>query len=477
MTTTVGLSFPLGRYHATPWERHGNEGVVEWPPSPWRLLRALVAVWYERAPDLPAAAVVATLRKLAGAPHYQIPEAGRSHTRHWYPTGGHRSNASGYDKVLALDSFVTVRADAELLIRWDAELDGAEEQVLARLLSQLTYLGRSESAVSARRVPSDATDGPHSWYSPLEAGSTAMDVEPVRLLVPDAPLELHTLTVTTSELQQQRLSLPPRTQLVAYASPFTPVPKEPPVRRPRQKAVEAIIWRLSGPALPSETAALAYGDILRHEVLRRYGRLTDGQRSPTLSGKDVAGLPLRRDHGHAHYLAYDDDGNRRLDVLVLWAPNGLTRDEVTAAVRVERLRRSQLKDVRDVELGVEFVGQAEGLPERIVGLGATRWTSATPFVPPHRPKTRERSGEGWENYIEHQVRSAIGWHRLPDPLEISLRTDRPWLRFRRHRPSERLEDARRAVGLDIRFAEPVAGPIAIGGLAHFGLGVFVPIQE
>ena len=53
MSITLKLTFPAGRYHATPWGRHVNEGVPEWPPSPWRLLRALVAVWKRACPDLP----------------------------------------------------------------------------------------------------------------------------------------------------------------------------------------------------------------------------------------------------------------------------------------------------------------------------------------------------------------------------------------------------------------------------------------
>ncbi len=39
MPVIIKLTFPAGRYHATPWGRHVNEGVAEWPPSPWRLLR------------------------------------------------------------------------------------------------------------------------------------------------------------------------------------------------------------------------------------------------------------------------------------------------------------------------------------------------------------------------------------------------------------------------------------------------------
>ena len=41
----IRFDFTANRYHATQWGRHVNEGVLEWPPSPWRILRAIVATW------------------------------------------------------------------------------------------------------------------------------------------------------------------------------------------------------------------------------------------------------------------------------------------------------------------------------------------------------------------------------------------------------------------------------------------------
>ena len=39
----LAFRFDLGRYHASRWGTHVNEAAVEWPPSPWRILRALYA--------------------------------------------------------------------------------------------------------------------------------------------------------------------------------------------------------------------------------------------------------------------------------------------------------------------------------------------------------------------------------------------------------------------------------------------------
>ncbi len=44
MSLSISIRFLSGRAHLHPWQTHHSEGIVEWPPSHWRLLRALVAV-------------------------------------------------------------------------------------------------------------------------------------------------------------------------------------------------------------------------------------------------------------------------------------------------------------------------------------------------------------------------------------------------------------------------------------------------
>lgn len=44
MSLTICVRFLTGRAHLHPWQTHHSEGRVEWPPSHWRLLRAIVAV-------------------------------------------------------------------------------------------------------------------------------------------------------------------------------------------------------------------------------------------------------------------------------------------------------------------------------------------------------------------------------------------------------------------------------------------------
>ena len=81
----IQLDFPGGRFHATPWGRDVNEGVVEWPPSPWRFLRALLATWHMKLPDLLETDVREVIEKLYPPPVFWLPAVSQGHTRHYMP--------------------------------------------------------------------------------------------------------------------------------------------------------------------------------------------------------------------------------------------------------------------------------------------------------------------------------------------------------------------------------------------------------
>ena len=145
---TMKLQFPGGRYHATPWGHHVNEGMIEWPPSPWRLLRALIATGYAKLhwPEIPEEGR-RLIESLAGVlPEYLLPAASSAHSRHYMPLG---KIEKGQEKTtLVFDTWANV-GDGEILVRWNCNLDGESEALFQQLVENLGYLGRSESWVIA----------------------------------------------------------------------------------------------------------------------------------------------------------------------------------------------------------------------------------------------------------------------------------------------------------------------------------------
>lgn len=465
MATTISVSFPWGRYHATPWGHNVNEADIEWPPSPWRILRALYATWRARGPHLEAEFVIGLLNRLAVSPEYVLPVHTEAHTRHYLP-----DIRFGTDK--AIDAFAVVERNAELLVRWPVELSTDERRVLAELAGLLPYLGRAESLCEARLVEDVATAPGSVVCRPIEAAVTTDTGPLVQLLVPDQPLDVEALTVTTTYVRSKLKRIdPPGATWINYRRPMPAVPSAPVIAM-RPRLVTAVRWSISTAARPSRHAAVAMADVLRDACMSRFGRRFDGSVSPTLAGKDSDGHP-RSGHHHSHYFAFSAFPERHgdcLDTLVLWTDEGLGERELDALVDLHHLRGfHHISDFRQCRLGLEGLGAVEEVVPELVG-PAHVWESLTPFAPPRHSKRRTP----WIDHIQNQVADELARRSKPEAVSVEV-SDGDWLSFRTHRAkTERLAHARRVAGVRITFEEPVVGPIALGALSHFGLGLFRP---
>jgi len=86
--------FPLGRFHATPWRVNPfDDPYGEWPPSPWRLVRAVTARWYQWVREAEMDPDLGKLEKLQRAlcssrySFYLPPEARKGNSlRQYQPT-------------------------------------------------------------------------------------------------------------------------------------------------------------------------------------------------------------------------------------------------------------------------------------------------------------------------------------------------------------------------------------------------------
>ncbi len=143
----IEMRFPAGKYHATPWNRQVNEGAVEWPPSPWRILRALISTWYHKLQaEIEEDTIRRIVEKLSAYPQYNLPQASLGHTRHYMPL--YRDATT-----MVIDTFAAIESKSRLLIKWpQVDLTDEERFALSMLLDRMGYLGRAESWIEARLV-------------------------------------------------------------------------------------------------------------------------------------------------------------------------------------------------------------------------------------------------------------------------------------------------------------------------------------
>jgi CRISPR-associated protein Csb2 len=224
--------------------------------------------------------------------------------------------------------------------------------------------------------------------------------------------------------------------------------------------------------LPRIHDALAIGERLRKSAMSQ-SEWVSGDARPVFSGHGSA----MSGHRHAMYLATSDRG-AFIDHLIIAARAGFEEQDVMA---LQRLRRLWSRGGHDLELILVGLGHPADFggftaPRATVLAESRIWRSLTPFVPSRHPKV-VRGVE--TNTIHDQLRKGCEQLLGVQPVEISPVGDRAeWSRFRRRRikgGGSRGPD--RAFGARLVFEHPVRGPIALGYGAHFGLGLFVAVND
>jgi CRISPR-associated protein Csb2 len=489
----LAFTFPAGRYHATPWDRHVNEGAVAWPPEPWRIVRALIATWHHKVKHEgkhDEATLEALIESLAAdLPLYSLPPSSHSHTRHYMPQ-------FAADKTsLVFDAFTAVDRSEALSVAWpNVDLPDDQRALLDDLLVVMGYLGRAESWVEARRIDTapraNCQPGEHSvdtetsevrgelvtLYAPLPPaeyqalrGRFLVDKKAQKKLGSTLPESLlDALSLDTGDLRKVGWSQPPAARKVRYLRRLDALRPKPATREVRVRTTAAVSFVLNGRPLPSVEDTVRIGELMRIATMSRCKRAFGEESIPAIfSGH---GLPKGQCHGHAFYLPWDSDGDGRLDRVLVYVPEGMTEAEQRVLAKVQGLWESGGAEWRLVFEGSGNSGVAPKLTRASV-----TWESVTPYLHPWHVK--KRLG------IDDQIRRECRERGLSEPVAIETIAEvdvgqgrkRLPIHFRRVRSRrsptqpDRLGSFRR-----LTFPEPMSGPLALGFGCHYGLGLFRP---
>lgn len=489
----LAFTFPAGRYHATPWDRHVNEGAVAWPPEPWRILRGLIATWHHklkyngRHSETTLCELIEALS--AELPEYRLPAASHTHTRHYMP-----QFAAGKTS-LVFDAFTAIKRDDPLTVIWpDLNLRDDQRALLDELLSVMGYLGRAESWVEAKRIQAapqtNCTPGTEALdtntgelkgelvtlYAPLSAGAYQTlrsgfltDKKAEKKLgatLPDNLLDA--LSVDTAELRKLGWSQPPAARRVSYLRPVDALHPRYSIGKQLARTATTASFILIGKPLPRVEDSLRIGELMRAAVMGQCKHiLGEGCIPPVFSGHD---LPADNRHRHAFYLPWDSNGDGHLDRIIVHVPDGMDTELLRVLAHVSKLWS---RDGSEWHLVLEASGEP-ALADAITR-PSTVWESVTPYLHPWHIK--KHFG------MEEQLRRECRQRGLPEPVTVGQLSaiqvgnqTRDTIRFHRFRSKRGLNQPDRHGSFwRMTFAEPVSGPIALGFGCHFGLGLFKPV--
>jgi len=422
---TLKITFPWGRYYAHPWGINPTRlREAEWPPSPWRLLRALVSSWFRANPGQhPNADCIALIEAMGK----ELPEIGVGmvsfgHTVHWQPNFGSASaeekSAASYKNTRHENHFVAVHG--AVLFRWsNLALQPVIRQMLETLLVELSYFGRTESLCNAEVCSDEPSAGDVGWCRPsfssdgVNAGRkisascrdvfcpNPRDFQFTDLwscreanLAPNAPnAPAHFVDALLSNDMKADGALSVSYQMPAgwpekwvVRTPRTAKPTNKPAPSVGPKVAHYLCFSLQCrvPLLPKFIVPLSekFRDVANHHLCKVYG---DGTASFALFGHakdrpaDVVG-----DHQHAFYLPMfvRDGSNGTQSELHIWCPYGFTQAEIEILLRVSRLDWGSGKyPVRPVLTAMAKEPPADA-PFSTGKTASRLWRSVSPFVPP-----------------------------------------------------------------------------------------------
>lgn len=495
----ITIRFPLGVYHARSATSSSDD--AEWPPSPLRLLGALLAAAHggaskdveddrallQRFCDAPAPVVVAPaddeVTRLRGATRW----APRN-----YVTGPISPRDLGRTRAPVSKAGVAV-GDRPVAFVWpDLDLAPPELRRLERLGTEVTYVGTSRSpAIVEVDTPSDDPDPGTAW-APIGRGASPR-AGSVSVRVPDRA------TIATFDLREQaRRSSTARAQNAGMV-PGIPIGREIPYAYGSTAQTEPL-----DPEWWGEMIVLPI-DQRRSEVMPKAAAtylMTRAFRVALLGAFDEPGRP-----GEAPPILTARGAEAHCAVIPLPAVWGRGGDGRVLGVAVVLPHRRRAPDVDEQRARVAdglkaLLADGTDQPQRYVKIpGAGRlwltqldpssvrlttlrpesyssasraWASVTPIVHSH---WRKRGADA----LLRQVSTDCHHVGLPAPeaVEILRGPGREGGASRlvdiRHVPNDwrSLIDGP-ADHLRITFERPVVGPVLLGRARHFGVGLCVP---
>lgn len=469
----LSFRFLAGRYHATQWGRNVNEGIIDWPPSPWRILRAIIAVWKKTSHDIEHDRVWPILESIMGEKvSFYVPKTTQSHTRHYMPF-----YKKGAKPTKIIDSFIVIDPQEPLVAIWDnVTLDKDQEKILDNIINKISYFGRAESWCEVCRIENP----PKPNCMELKNDVSMKDKSVIQVLTPKNNTSFEELCIATADLHEKNITNLPGSQFVSYALPNDIISNSSENAKTFKPSINVIRYAIAGNVRPKITESLFVGDSLKRVTMSIYGKQNQGESSEIFSGKRNDGEYLRGNHKHAFFLPTDEDGDKILDHITVYAKNQFDQKEMMALSCMRNIygqngfslvfeRRGNLNDFNKVPILQE----------------SKKWRSATPFVPNRHIKARGKKGEKHiVDRPEDQIKLEIS-KRFDDKFRIEkiqlrgidsvMKCGLKPIQFKRWRKNKLSGFG--AYDVSIEFNENVQGPLSFGHGAHFGLGMFVPDEE
>jgi len=209
-------------------------------------------------------------------------------------------------------------------------------------------------------------------------------------------------------------------------------------------------------------------------------RIDDWKKAPravqesgaSLTGKDASGEPLTG-HQHAVFFLHFEGGEATR--LCAWCEKPFTHQEQVAMLHASNSELSITYKESSWAASLIPLDKLVPPPPAIPQVSSQCWKSMTPYVPARHVFGRSGKVKAGES-IEEQIAEELASRGLPTAEVTVEEGSARWMKV--HQPRRTRDgstnDDKRGYIVQLKFSQPVRGPIFLGHSCHFGLGLFVP---
>lgn len=510
MRLLIQQTFPLGRFHANPWRAFAfDDPYGEWPPSPWRLLRAILARSFQLSRELPAdkepdheklremlvhAFCTSKISWQLPTQSWRGPGIQQYHPSEFkkIPAGANDPGEKTYNTTKVKDNFwLTPESASPLCWILDGEYSIWSDELLDHLdacLARMTYFGRAESITRIERIQeyNDITAN-----CVLRASRTAIAVP---VLCPTTDATLTQVACMTNEDAVANVTTPPGAVWKYAERPAVTKSNRP--RRPAKELppISVLQFAIGGRVFPPLKLWLRVTEKFRGTVLRKIAQKHTGipnakfyELPPDirveyslLSGKDAHGERLTGHRHVAFFLIPDEEG--KPSRLICYRKEPFTSEEQASILAASETPLAWDYKSNDWQLRLVPLPKETPLLSAKNIFGESKiWETLVPYVPPlHVLRCNGKAKPGAD--VESQIKSHLNKLGLPSAELITLQAHNEsvqWMKVHRPRRSRNAHtnDDKRAYRIRVTFCESIKGPLFLGHSSHFGLGLFAPVTD
>ena len=484
------LSFKLLaiQSHRPPQNQIVNSSAIEWPPTPWRLLSALLANFWK------------SINHSKWKNEY--------HSSYINPLVGFLPNQGlwvGCINALWRNYVCVFSRDCKKAMNFILVIESYRQGIIEGLLASLgsdAYLKGKERAFDQTfRQP--IRQKPNTLIT--DDGIARESTSKTGLVNVPLKTRVDALSLPSANAQDYRWTCPPtfpKVPAVFCANEHGEIPgnvhsqtatsiasRQVDAKPNRQKLPTIARFQLAGRPRPRIEDAVKIGELMRRAALSKFDWEIDkfGKRRPMapwqISGRP-GGKPNRDpDHGHAFWIPEDSDGDGYIDHLSVYISAGMDKEIRRALYQINRLWHTKSnnnpEDISDAKVREEWRLTLEGFGTTDEFRQCTRilanskcWQSVTPFLSSGHLKKA-----GYPREVMRLLRlrgyntSDVNITELEQIIVGGLER-RPihFCRFRSRGREHQFDTS--GTFLKIEFSKPIFGPLALGFSCHFGLGLF-----